>query len=149
MLHRMCADADHRVEVGFGHLEEHAVAQDAGVVHEDVEAAEAVDRLLDQVLGSVPVGHVVVVGDGLAAVAANDLRHFLGGPLVGALAPDRAAQVVDDDLGTLLGEQQRLAPPDAVPGTGDDRDLPVDQTHSKHPSKNTDAFVRFTVAALE
>ena len=43
------------------------VAQDAGVVHEDVEAAERVDRGADDVLGAFEVGDAVVVGDGLAA----------------------------------------------------------------------------------
>ena len=142
-------DTNDGVEVGLRHLEQHAVAEDPGVVDQHVELPEAVDRLLDQVLGPVPVGHVVVVGGRLAALATDDLGHRLGRPLVSPLAGDGGAHVVDDDLGALLGQQQRLAPPDAVPGTGDDRDLPVDQTHSKHPSKNTDAFVRFTVAALE
>ena len=40
-----------------------------GVVHEDVEAAERVDRGADDVLGAVEVGDAVVVGDGLAAPA--------------------------------------------------------------------------------
>ena len=36
--------ADHRVEVGLFHLDERLVAHDAGVVHEDVDRAERVDR---------------------------------------------------------------------------------------------------------
>ena len=43
------------------------VAQDPGVVDEDVEIAERVDGGVDERLAAVPVGDVVVVGDGLAA----------------------------------------------------------------------------------
>ncbi len=41
-------DLDDGVPLRLGHVREHAVAEDAGVVDEDVEAAEGVDRLLDQ-----------------------------------------------------------------------------------------------------
>ena len=55
------------VPLRLGHVDEHAVAQDAGVVDEDVEVAERVDRRVDEPLGALPVGDVVAVGDGLAA----------------------------------------------------------------------------------
>ena len=129
-------DPDDSVEVVLGHREQHLVAQDARVVDEDVELPEGVDRLLDEVLGPVPVGHVVVVGDGLAAVALDDVGHLFGGTLVGALAPDRAPEVVDDDLGPLLGQQERFTPPDSVPSAGDDRDLAVQQTHEDLQAQN-------------
>ena len=47
-------------------VREHAVAEDAGVVHEHVQVAEGVDGGVDQPLGGVEVGDVVVVGDGLS-----------------------------------------------------------------------------------
>ena len=58
---------DDRVEVFGGHREHHLVAQDAGVVHEHVEAAERVERGPDDVLRAFEVGDAVVVGDGFAA----------------------------------------------------------------------------------
>ena len=118
--------ADDGVEVVLAHREDHAVAQDAGVVDDDVEPAEGLDRLVDDALCAVEVGDVVVVGHGLAPTAADDLGDLLGGPLVGPLAGDRAAQVVDDDLRAFCGELERLTPADTVPGPGDDRHLAVE-----------------------
>ena len=47
--------ADHVVPLVDGHVDEHAVAQDAGVVDQDVEAAEGLDRRFDHPLGGVEV----------------------------------------------------------------------------------------------
>ena len=77
-------------------------------------------------LGALEVGDAVVVGDGLAAAALDDVDDLVGRRLVGALAGHRAAEVVDDDLGTVIGERDGLAPPDAVTGARDDRDLAVE-----------------------
>ena len=66
---------DDRVPLGLGHVDEHAVAQDAGVVDEHVEAAEGVDGLLHDALGAVAVGDVVAVGDGLAAHGRRSRRR--------------------------------------------------------------------------
>ena len=60
-------DLDDRVPLGLGHVDHHPVTQDAGVVDEDVEGAEGVDRELDEALRAVPGGDVLGVGDGLAA----------------------------------------------------------------------------------
>jgi len=48
--------------------------------------------LLDEGLGPGPVGHVGVVGRGMAAVLADDLGHLFGRGLVLAPAVDRAAE---------------------------------------------------------
>src|SRR3546814_10767871 len=50
---------DDRVPLGLAHVREHAVAQDPGVVDEDVETTEGVDRGADEALGTVPVADVV------------------------------------------------------------------------------------------
>ena len=60
-------DVDHRVPVLFAQVDEHAVAQDARVVHQHVQGAEGVQRALDETLPALPLRDVVVVGDGLAA----------------------------------------------------------------------------------
>ena len=46
------------------HVPDGAVADDAGVVHEDVELAPGVDGLGDHAAGALVVGDVLVVGDG-------------------------------------------------------------------------------------
>ncbi len=60
-------------------LVEHPVAQDAGVVDDDVEVAEGLDRRVDQPLGALPRRDVVAVGDRLAAHRL-DLRRPPAGP---------------------------------------------------------------------
>ena len=50
-----------------------------------------------------------------------------------AFAGDRAAEVVDDDLGAVVGEHDRLAAADAVAGSGDDRHLAVEHAHLRVP----------------
>ena len=86
----------------------------------DVEAAEGVDGRLDEALGAVPVADVVAVGDGLAAHGLDLVDDLLRRALVGALAVHRAAEVVDDDLGAVVGQQQRVLAADAAAGAGDD-----------------------------
>jgi hypothetical protein len=58
-------DGDHRVPLRLLHVHEHPVAQDSGVVHEDVETAERVDRVLHQPPRAGEVGDVLAVGDRL------------------------------------------------------------------------------------
>ena len=58
---------DDGVPLGLAHVGQHAVAQDAGVVDQHVEAAVGVDGLGDDALGAAPVADVVGVGHRLAA----------------------------------------------------------------------------------
>ena len=104
---------------------------------------ERVDGGVDDALGAVEVGDVVVVGDRLAAAALDDVDDLVGGALVGALAGHRAAEVVHDDLGALVGELDRLAAADAVAGAGDDGDLAVEHAHLRVllPALKTDVGV--------
>ena len=121
--------ADHRVPVLLAHVEDHPVAQDAGVVDDDVELAEGVEGALDDALGALEVGDALAVGDGLAAHLLDLVDHLLGRAVVGAAgAVEVRAEVVDDDLGAVLGHQQRLFAADAAARAGDDRNLPFEQT---------------------
>ena len=72
---------DDGVPLLLGGVHQHPVAHEAGVVDQDVEAAERVDRLLHHRRGLLEVGDVGAVGDGLAAQ-----RLDLGDDLVGRLA---------------------------------------------------------------
>ena len=121
-----------RVPVFDLHVPDRGVTHDAGVVHEDVELAELVDRLLHHLAGQVVVGHVGEVGYCHAPALGNQLDGVFGcapAPLA-ALA---TAEVVDDDLGALLRELHGVAAADAVPGAGDDRDLAFEYSHLSHP----------------
>ncbi len=124
------------VEVLRRHREHHAVAQDAGVVHQHVELAEVLDRGVDDVLRAVEVGDAVVVRDGFAAPLDDDVDDVVGGALVAfAFAAHRSAEVVDDDLGTVIGEHDRFAAADAVARSGDDRHLAVEHAHLRGPPR--------------
>ena len=72
----------------------------------------------------------------LAAGRGDLVDDLLGRALVGALAGGLAAEVVDDDRGTLGREQQRLGAPDPAPGAGDDRDLAVEADPWTPPETN-------------
>ena len=120
-------DGDDGVPLVLGHVDDHPVAQDAGVVDEDVEVAERLDRRVDQPLGALPVGDVVAVDDRLAAqVALISATTCWAGVASPPVAVVGAAEVVDDDLGALRGEQQRVLAADAASRSGDDRDATVE-----------------------
>ena len=99
---------DDRVPVLFAQVHEDAVAQDARVVHEHVERAEGIEGTLDETLAPFPLRDVVVVRNGVATHG-GDLRDDLFGRRRGVAGTvECSAEVVDDDLGALVGEQQRV-----------------------------------------
>ena len=58
---------EHELPVLQAHLVQRRIALQPGVVHQDVDAAPGVDRLLEHGLHLVLFAHVGVDGDGLAA----------------------------------------------------------------------------------
>jgi hypothetical protein len=56
----------------------------------------------------------------------NDLFGRRGGV---TRAVECTAEVIDDDLRTLVGEEQRVLSPDAATGSGDDCYATVQRTH--------------------
>ena len=71
-------DSDDGVELFLAGVGEHPVADDAGIVDQDVEPAERVDRGLDQPLGLGPVGDVGAAGDGFASGGGDLIDNTLG-----------------------------------------------------------------------
>ena len=59
----------------------------------------------------------------------DELDDLFGRVLVAALALDGGADVVDDDLGPLGGQQQGLLASDSPSCAGDDGDLAVEHSH--------------------
>ena len=127
-------DLDDGVPVVLVHVEDHPVAQDARVVHEDVETPEGVDRLLHHVAGAREVGDVVEVGDRLAAAGTDDRGNVVGRRGIGTFPSCRSAEVVHHDARAGGCEVQRMSSADAVAGTGDDGDLSVQDAHDDSPS---------------
>ena len=126
-------DGDDRIPLFLGHVHEHAVAQDARVVDEDVELAECLDRGVDHSLATLPARDVVAVRDRLAAHLLDLVHDLLGRRLVATGAVGVAPEVVDDDLGAFRGKEQRMLPADAAPGTRDDRNAPLESPHEPTP----------------
>ena len=124
---------DDGVPLGFGHVGEHPVTEDAGVVDHDVEFAEVFDRLVHHALGTLPAGDVVAVDDGLAAHAFDLGNDVLGWGGVVARSVDLTSEVVDHHLRSLAGELDSVASSDPSAGTGDDDHLPVADSHDRDP----------------
>ena len=136
-------DAHDGIPLLFRGAHQHAVTQEAGVVHHDVEPAERVDGRADQALGAVPVGHVVAVDDRLATHGPDGIDH-LTGRAVGAARAVSGADVVDHDLGAVPGELQGMTAPDAAPSTGDHHHASLaDSAHAE--SRTHSIFVRQTL----
>jgi hypothetical protein len=77
-----------RVPIGFFHIDHHAVAQDAGIVNEHVEAAKGGDGVLDETPRAVPIADILAVGDGFATRRPNLGDDGFGRGVIGA-APRR------------------------------------------------------------
>ena len=128
-------DVDDDVPLLFGHVEDHPVAQDAGVVDQDVQPAEVVQGLLYHPLAGGHVGDRVVVGDGVAAGVLDRGHHLVGRRrLTVQFAALRAAVVVDHHPRALGSQQERMSASDPASGAGHNRDAAVKSiTHLAGP----------------
>lgn len=122
------------------------IAQDAGVVDEDVDTAKSLDGSVDDL---VAVLDGVVVGDGLATVLLDLVDNNVGSlcdgtvsvashvlPLItckiatnlggGAFALERATQVVDDDAGSSGTKEGSICLTQAATSSSHDDDLAVE-----------------------
>ena len=111
------------VRVGLGKA---CPCDDARVVDQDVEAPELLDRRIDERLRAGNRGHVARVGDGRSA-SGDDLGSGAGRWFgVRSNALDRATQVVDDDAGAPVGEQECMGATDAASRARDHRDAALE-----------------------
>jgi hypothetical protein len=118
-------NVEDELEVLRVHLREALVTQHAGIVDEDVDAPEGVDRLLDEAGYADVVGDRGAVGNGFAAKGLDFLDDLLGSFGRAARAVDAAAEVVDHDLGAAAGEFEGVAAAEATACTGHDGDFSV------------------------
>ncbi len=105
---------DDGVPLVLGRVDQHPVADEAGVVDQDVQPAEGVDRLPHHGLGLREVGDVGAVGHGLAAECLDLGDHLVGGR-VSFSTGQRDAEVVHHDPGALAGQLERMRPTDPRP----------------------------------
>ena len=120
-----------QVPVLLAHLGEGLVAQDAGVVDDDVDTAEGIQRGLHD---GGPIGHRIVVRDGLAASGLDLVDDDVGRAVAGTVARAAAAQVVDHDLGAARREEQRVGATQSVASARDDDDSVVEAKLLSHGS---------------
>ena len=125
------------VPLHVGHVDEHPVPEDPGVVHEHVEPPEGLNGGIDETLGALPVRHVLAVGHRLAAETADLLHDLAGRPGRSPRPIDFSAEVVDDHLRTLAGQLDRLGSADPPACAGDDRHAPFTD-----PSSHRDSLLR-------
>ena len=107
---------DDVVPLLVGEVEQHPVARHPGVVHHDVEGAEAVDRGRQHGVGGRPLGDVAGGHDGLAATATDLLGHAVRG----------TGEVVEHEPGARVGQGERLGSSETGAGTGDHGDPAVE-----------------------
>ena len=119
-------DHDYVGPVRPAHAVEDLVAQDAGVVDENVDAAKGVERGLDDLVGVLRLADRERRGDRLAARLLDFVDDLLRWAGVAAEAVERGADVVDQDLGALLGHQHGDGAADAPASPGDDGDFVFD-----------------------
>src|SRR6266700_7459653 len=86
--------------------------------------------------------HTIFSRDWSSDVCSSDLDlvdDLLRRGAIGALTVDVAAEVVDDDLGALAGEQEGVLAAPAAARAGDDCNPPVERTHGSSPRRGKDA----------
>jgi hypothetical protein len=125
---------DDRVPFGLGHVDEHPITQDARIVDQPIQPAERVDRGLDETSAALPVGDVVGVDHRLAAHPADLLDDLVGRARGRTRTGAVAAQVVDDDAGTLAGELERVLAADAAPRPRHDDDPTIHDSSHRYRS---------------
>jgi 16S rRNA C967 or C1407 C5-methylase (RsmB/RsmF family) len=113
---------DDRVPLLVAHLLDHAVPGVAGVVDQDVAAAEGVDGSLHHPLAEILCRDVAVARH---RTPAHRLDHRLD-----RLEARRLVEVVDHHRRAIARQPQRDLPPDAPARSGDDRHLAVELPHS-------------------
>ena len=122
-------DAHDGVPLVLGGADHHPVPGEPGVVHEHVEAPEAVEGRGDERRGAGPVGDVVAVGDRGAAAGDDLVDDRLRRGEVAAAAVELDAEVVHDHRGALPGQLERVRAGQTPAGAGHDGDAPVTDPH--------------------
>src|ERR1700722_14207971 len=101
-----------------GHVEEHPITHDPGIVDHAIDTTEGIDGGLDEGRGSRGVGKAGGVGAGWPARRGDLSGHLLRGPRLAG-----PTHVVDDDLGAVCRERQREITADAAARAGHDHYL--------------------------
>ena len=127
----------------LAHVVEREVTKDAGVGNDCVEAAVGVHGQLDHVVAVFEIADVAAVGDSVSAHRLDFVDDLLRrGVVVVAVARNTTAEVIDDDLGAMLCEVERVCPAEAAACTGYKGDLPI-QTNCHVGYSSGNLFLSF------
>ena len=108
---------------------EHAITHDPGVVDYHMQIAERGHRGIDDPLGAVPIGDVLIIGDRPAASGLDFGHHAIGGAGIASLAAERGADVIDHHIRALGRKSQRIGAAQPARSAGDDDGAVVADTH--------------------
>src|SRR5207253_10806341 len=125
------------------------VAQDAGVVDDDVELAELVQRAPDQAVSALAASDAVVVGHRVAPRGLDLGDHLVRHFPTSAAAVAVAAEVVDHHFRAFAREEQSVLAADAATRTGDDRDFSVEESHRRRASSTGSALAHGALRSEE
>ena len=113
-------DPDHLVEIVLRHVPDHALAQHARDIDDEIDLSIGIDTLRDHASGARVIGHRGIIRDSAALKRLDFGDDGIGGLFFRRLATAAEAGIVDDDAGAFFRHQQRDRPADAAPGAGDD-----------------------------
>ena len=85
-----------------------------------MQVAEFCNSGLDNAPCRIPVGDVLIVGNGLAARGGDFGHHCIGGAGIAPLAAERCADIVDHDICAFCGKSQRIGTPQTARRASDD-----------------------------
>ena len=117
-------DSHNGVPLFFAHVEDHAVAEDAGGVDEDIEPAELFYCSADDPRRSAELRDGVVACDGLPAVLLDLADDEVGGCCGRLRTVHTATEVIDDDRGAFFSKELRHAAAYPASSAGYDRHSP-------------------------
>ena len=124
----------HQFKVGQIHFGKSLVAQDAGIVDQNINAAPGRHGLLHHGLHRSKIGHRRAVRKRFTASGANLRSHRFGSADRAARAIPCTAQIVDQHLGATRCQRQRMGPTQATAGTCHDGHLALEiDSHACFP----------------
>ena len=124
---------DDLIPIGLVGLGEGLVEQDAGIVDEDIGAAEMRDRIVEHRLSTGRRRDVRAVGDGFAPGRDDRIDHRLRHAFVRTRAVPRTTEIVDDDRCAFFRKEFSVGLTESAARARDDRNLTVEQTHDASP----------------
>ncbi len=121
--------AHHVLEILDGHFQERAIAQDAGVVDQDVERTKVVDSALHHAPSGFGIGDIAEVRHRFPSGRANLFCHLLGGSGRSSAPIRRGAQIVHHHFSSARRQHHGVAPSHAIACTGNQSHPTIESNH--------------------